>query len=198
MRARMFGLLFAAAGLLAVFGCTSRMEAGHIKDASALLNQQHFRLMVQCEDKRLEPYLYEDAYRILGTVLPLTEGTDATGTIEVTFTSDTSNAAVGTGIGLGRTSGGGWYDGHMSSIGLGLSGAGNITWQNSLMMIVVKGNDEQRLWDARYQHRGNLGFGGAGGRGVAAAKTCLDALASRLKQELGTTGPAANKETTTK
>ena len=190
-------MLFGAAGLLMASGCTSRMEADHIKDASALLNQQHFRLMVQCEDKKLEPYLYEDAYRILGAVIPLTEGTDATGTIEVTFTSDTSNAAVGTGIGLGRTSGGGWYDGHLSSIGLGLSGAGNLTWQNSLMMIVVKGNDEQRLWSARYQHRGNLGFGGAGGRGVAAEKTCLDALASRLKQELGTSG-AAGKETTGK
>ncbi len=193
MRARAVISIIATSALLAALGCTSRMEADKIKDASALVNQQHFKLMVQCEDKRLEPYIYEDAWRVIGSVLPLTEGEDATGTVEVTFTSDTGNAAIGTGIGVGHASGGGWYSGgHMSSVGIGLSGAGDITWQNSLMMVVVKGSGEQRLWSARYQHRGNVGFGGAGGRGAAAARTCLDAIATRLRQSLATAPGARN------
>lgn len=199
MRARIISSIIATSALLATVACTSRMEADQIKDASALLNQQHFRLMVQCEDKRLEPYIYEDAWRVIGAVLPLTEGDDATGTIEVTFTSDTGNAAVGTGIGLGHASGGGWYSGgHMSSVGIGLSGAGDITWQNSLMLVVVKGSGEQRLWSARYQHRGNVGFGGGGSRGTAAARTCLNAIASRLRQELKGAGGALKASTAAK
>jgi len=185
MHARTISSIIATSALLATCGCTSRMEADRIKDANALLNAQHFRLMVQCEDKRLEPYIYEDAWRELGAILPLTEGEDATGTVEVTFTSDTGNASIGTGVGFGHASGGGWYGGgHMSSVGVGIGGAGNLTWQNSLMMIVVKGNGEQRLWSARYQHRGNVGFGGAGGRGAAAARGCLDAIAERLREAL--------------
>ncbi len=189
MRTRSLCLPIVTLTLMATTACTSRMEADQIKDASSLLNAQHFKLMVQCEDKRLEPYIYEDAWRVLGAVLPLTEGENATGTIEVTFTSDTGNAAIGTGIGFGHASGGGWYSGgHMSSVGVGIGGAGDLTWQNSMMMVVVKGGDERRLWSARYQHRGNVGFGGAGGHGAAAARSCLDAITEHLRQALAGAG----------
>ncbi len=181
---------FAAAALPAVFallaGCTSNLEADRIQDAAALVQNQRYRLMVHCEDPALDPFVYEDARREFGVLLPLAEADPATGTLEVTFTSSTGSGGLGAGVGYGHASGDPWFTGGSShGVGLSVGGGGSLTWENSLMMVVLKGADGARLWSARYQHRGNVGFGGGdGSRAVQASRTCLRALAEELRKGL--------------
>jgi len=182
---RPLSALAAAAALVLLVACGARLEADPLQDAHALLAGR-YRLLVHTDSPTLDRLVYEAALRRLGGLLPLTESEPSDGSVEITFSSSTAGAPLGVGTGVGHSSGG-WYSGHSTGISLGLSAAGELTWQNSVMVVTVQDAAGGRLWSATCRHRGSLGWGNSGdSAGERAACRCLDAIAERLGPALGT------------
>ena len=177
-----------AAALALLLGCGARLEADPLADPSALLGGR-YQLLVRTDSPTLDRLVYEEAMRQLAPRLPLSETGPFTGSAELTFTSSTSAAPIGVGTDYGHASGG-WYSGHATGVGVGLSAAAALTWQNSVITLVVKDGEGRRLWSATCRHRGGLGWGGSGdAAGESASRSCLEAIAGRLAQA-GASRPA--------
>lgn len=171
--------------------CGARMEATALLDPHALLSGR-YQLLVQSDSPTLDALVYESAWRSLNPHLPLAETGEFTGSVEVTFTSATGQAPVGIGGATGHSSGG-WYSGHSSGVQVGLSAAGALTWQNSLMTVTVKDASGERLWSATVKRRGGLSLGSSGdAAGARAAEACLKEVAEHLSSTLGA-APATTK-----
>jgi hypothetical protein len=172
-----------AASISCLLACGARLEADPILDASSLLAGR-YQLLVRTDSPALDKLVYESALRRLGGIMPLAEAEPYTGAVELSFVSSTGYAPLGLGVGAGRSKGG-WYSGHGTALSLGLSTFGNLSWQNSVMTVVVKGAAGERLWSATCRHRGSLGFGASGdAAGARAAETCLEELAGSLGSSL--------------
>jgi len=185
-----FALFAGAAACTALLSCGARLEADPLPDAAPLLAGR-YQLLVRTDSPTLDKLVYEAAVRHLGTLLPIVESGPFTGAVELTFSSSTSAAPIGVGTGVGHTSGD-WYSGHSTGVSLGLSTAGALTWQNSVMIVLVKDAEGRRLWSATCRHRGSLGFGNSGDNaGERASQRCLEAIAERLGTALGPPRSAA-------
>lgn len=182
MRLNRFAPALLLAALAATAACGARLDADPVADAHAL-TEGRFQLMVRTDSQAMDSLVYEAAYRQLGAVLPLAEEGAFTGTVEVTFSSDTSYAPVSVGAG-GEDYDGGWYSGHGSSVGIGVSGGADITWQNAVMVVTVKGAEGARLWSARCRYRSGPGFGGGAAAGERTAESCLKALVQKFREQV--------------
>lgn len=179
-------LFFALLALCFFCSCGARMEATAIPDPHVLLSGR-YQLLVQSDSPTLDALVYDSAWRSLKPPLPLAEGGEFTGSVEVTFTSSTGQAPVAIGGASGRQSGG-WYSGHSSGVQVGLSAAGALTWQKSLMTVTVKDASGERLWSASVKRRGGLSFGNSGdAAGARAAEACLEKIADSLNITVGVT-----------
>lgn len=168
------------AALAATAACGAHIEADPIADAHAIA-QGRFQLLVRTDTQAMDTLVYEAAFRQLGAALPLVETDPYTGVVEVTFSSDTAVAPVGVGAG-GTQWDGGWDS--SSEVGIGVSGGADISWQNAIMVVTIKGEGGARIWSARCRYRSGPGFGGGTAAGEKAARHCLEAIVQKYREQI--------------
>src|SRR5262249_51723404 len=90
-------------------------------------------------------------YQQFSQVLPLAEGEPFTGTLDISFTSDTQKAEVSTSN---------WYTSakyaHKTAYSTtsAIGTTSTVQWQNSTMIAVLRHSDGERLWSGDYDYQG--------------------------------------------
>jgi hypothetical protein len=183
---RQFRFILSLALVLLLFpaaGC-AKMETHASADLHGAVDQDSYILMVRTGDPTLDRFLYHEAYSRLKSRLHMVGEGESTGTIEITFADSAHHALLGTSGAYGRYNYP-WYSGHGSSLGIGIGLAGDLTWQNCTMLMVIKGTGGKEIWSARYDRKGKLGFGGSGTvEADSVARLCLGKILARLDEAL--------------
>lgn len=134
---------------LALAACSS-VKTSSNQPALQAITQERIQLRVRTGNPRMDNLVYELAYQQFSEVIPLREQEPYTGALEITFTSSTSGAFIGTSssISSANVHGTGWYTGNMAHVnasGFGTSAtvsSGTVfEWQNSTMLAVLKKMD---------------------------------------------------------
>jgi len=161
-----------ALGLLAVMlaACsTVETTRGAVPLSSLQNGAEHFQLRVNTGDARRDQLVYEFAFEQFSQVLPIAEHEPYTGTLDITFTSETQGAFVGSSstVGQAQVSTSGWYtgggytgQGYASGSSTTVSSGTMLEWQNSTMIAVLRRTNGERLWSGDYEYRGGWELSG--------------------------------------
>ncbi len=145
-------------------------------------------------------YIYETASIKFGQILDVTEknglnsGESNGGTVEITFTSQTQSAYVGSSSVSGRTNlqGNVWYTGASYARYSGstytnetaFTSGVSLDWQNSNMLVIVKDKSGKRLWSADYTYKGGWEMSGfAVNTSTEASKLCINRLVKQFRSD---------------
>ena len=151
---------------------------------------ERFQLLVRSGNSAMDKLLYELAYEQFSTVVPLREKEPYTGTMEITFASSTQSAFLGSSSTVSNATAGasGWYTntgylGQASAVGSSttITSGGTFDWQNSIMIVVIKHSDGERLWSGDYNYKGGWEFSGFV---VNTPEEAARLVAKRLKTKL--------------
>ena len=157
---------------LAFTGCAASTMNTRIGSVpyETVISGTAYRVLVSTGDTALDKFVYEQAFFEFGDLLPLSDKGDKAGTMEISFSSTPEGMAIasGTSYGTQNLHASGWYDGSgywggsASATGSATSvaTASTYTWQNSTMLIVVKGYDSQRIWVGDYNYKGGYEMSG--------------------------------------
>ncbi len=191
---------------LALVGCSS-MEVARTP-ATAEIPKHQYRVYVHTGDGTMDQIVWNQASMQLGKVLNVVDaaGSGQAGAVEITFTSTSQNAFIGSSSATATTysSGQGWYSGTATRYGntttlngqiqtagtsttyaTGTSTVMPLTWQNSTMFVTVKAPDGSRLWQTQYHYKGGWELSGwSVNTADEAANLCLKRISRKLKADL--------------
>ena len=173
--------------ILTLAGCSTIETRKSVPDLQTITMGNNYRVRVKTGNLALDRIIYNSANTIFSKYLPVLEGLEYTGFIEVVFASalSQSKSAYKTNVLYGDK----WYTG---------SNADNIhfpdedeiarrsflTWQNSKMTVSIKDIKGNTLWIANYQYKGGEDFNEIfAGTADVAAKLCLDRIVSKFRQD---------------
>lgn len=147
---RILGVI--VAGVLLV-GCSSvQTTSGRVPQGS-FTAAAPFGVHVNASNPQLQQLLGEYVSMYFGQTLPITEGSDARGMIDVTYTTDADENAFA-------------------------------KWQNSTLLMVIRGPGHERLWMGEYDYKGGMEMSGFGVNSPAeAAKLTVQRLAKKFQAE---------------
>lgn len=177
---------------LSILGC-STMDSTPIQGgAQQVTHGGPYAVVVNAGS--LSPVVYEFAVREIGRSLPITEGSDAKGRVEVTFASTGESAFVGaaTSIAVTNVNTAGWYSrnatyahGTAVTTGSAVGSSGSLTWQNSTVLVVIRDAQGKRLWSADYAYKGGWELSGFYvNTPEEAARYCLKKINAQLSKDL--------------
>jgi hypothetical protein len=142
----------------------------------------------------MDKFVYEVAYQQFGEIIPLREQEPYTGVMEITFASSDQTWFVGCSstVGSATAFGSGWYSGTgyvantstVTGSSSTITSGGNLIWQNSTMLIILKNKGGQRIWTADYNYKGGLELSGFSVNTPAeAARLVIKRLKNKLKND---------------
>jgi len=155
---------------LALAACsTVETTRGSVPLASLQHSSERFQLRVNTGDAHMDELVYEFAYQQFSQVLPMAEHEPYTGTLDITFSSQTQGAFIGSSstVGQARGTATGWYTGggyvgqaNVTGTSTTVSSGTMMEWQNSTMIAVLRHADGERLWSGDYDYKGGWEMSG--------------------------------------
>ena len=154
---------------LLLTACSSVQTSGLVQSAPTFDKTERIELRVQTGNPQIDRILYEAAFQQFSDVMPLREREPYSGTFDLTFTSTTQSAFVGSSSSTSSYNGTvtGWYG--PSNYSAALNGSSNtatvssgsvFNWQNSVMTAILRDSDGERLWSATYDYKGGWEMSG--------------------------------------
>lgn len=168
----MGGLMIRTASIslfLFVIGCSTVETSGGGLSVATMQPNERIQLNVQTGNAQMDKILYEIAYQQFSEVMPIREIGPYTGVLEITFSSSTQGAFLGSSntVSSGTATTSGWYTGSgYTGNASGHTQSSTVTtgtvfeWQNSTMIAVLKRSDGERLWSADYSYKGGWEMSG--------------------------------------
>ena len=193
---RYLSLIFLVFVTFILDACSSMQTYSNFQDTQMIVKNQSYQVRVRTGNEVMDRIVYEFAYLEFGKYLPIAEKGSFTGTVDITFSSSSESAFIGSSVAYATTTGyvDGWYTGtgyvgvtgNASTVSSGVSGGGTLTWQNSTMIVILKDGDSKRLWSADYKYKGGWEMSGwSVNTPQEAARLCVQRVAEKLGQDLG-------------
>jgi hypothetical protein len=169
--------------LLTLAACSTVETTGGGAPLAEALPTERIQLKINTGDDHMDALVYELAFEQFSKVMPLTEKGPFSAALEITFASTGQSGFLGSATSVGQGSGHstGWYTGGRA-VSTSLSSGAFLTWQNSTMLAVLKGEDGTRQWSADYSYKGGWEMSGwVVNTPEEAARLIVKRLAARFK-----------------
>jgi hypothetical protein len=171
------------------------MEVSQESPSASDIRCCRYQLRVRTGNQLMDQIVFEQARLHLGKVIEIAEQASGdSGAIEVTFTSSSQSAFVGTSTAFANTAGyvDGWYTGNAASfsgsastVATRVTTGSTFTWQNSTMFVTLKNPEGKRLRTTQYNYKGGWEFSGwVVNTPDEASNLCLKRIAQRLSKDL--------------
>lgn len=147
---RILGVVLASVLLV---GCSSVQTMNGPVPQGSFTAAAPYGIHVNASNPQLQQLLGEYVNMYFGQALRITEGSDARGLIDVTYTTDADGNAFA-------------------------------KWQNSTLLMVIRGPAHERLWMGEYDYKGGMEMSGFGVNSPAeAAKLTVQRLAKKFQAD---------------
>ncbi|KPK35959.1 MAG: hypothetical protein AMK70_04060 [Nitrospira bacterium SG8_35_1] len=179
-----------------ISGCTTVGTVKYQPDYSEIQIKEIYQVRVRTGNITLDRLMYTKASHEFGKYLNLASEGPLTGYIDISFTStakklfSASRKGYTTNIAYGKA----WYTGdssftaeyHPPAPGSEIDQGSHVTWQNSIMNVLIQDSQGNVLWAASYRYRGGTEKSGFHVKtSDYAAAYCLSSIIDRFESDYG-------------